>query len=262
MLKKFSLLLVIIVTFSFRSNSQTVDEIIEANLKASGTKEKMDSIKSLKIVLNEKSIDDYNSITFRVYTKWFKAPDKFKSEYLRKGKKIYFGTDGNIIWGKNEFASNPIAGESRFNKTDNKNDLIELKAEIKKFPNGILPAAYSLNKDSSKLEFLGVVDIDNKKYNKIKITYEKSRYESFIYIDAITNLQYKFEVIDSDRPALSKGELIIAEYQKSDGIFVPRKVIYKINDEITNESIFQSIIVNAKIADEFFKMPKDSEPVD
>lgn len=262
MLRNFSFLFTMLVVFSSLCYCQTVDDIINANLNASGTKAKMDSIKSLKIVLNEKNISKNNLITYKVYTTWFKIPDKFKLEYTMQGKKIHFGFDGISVWGKNEFASNPIAGESRFKKSDNKDDLNDLKEYILKFKNGILPASFGIKKDSSIVEFAGVVDIDNKKYNKIKISFENSRFINFIYIDALTNLQYKFEVIDSDRPDYYKSENIISEYQKSDGIFVPKKVIYKFNGEITKESTFQVVNLNLKITDEFFNMPKDKESDD
>jgi outer membrane lipoprotein-sorting protein len=253
MLRKFSLLLTIIVAFSLNCFGQTVDEIMEANLKASGSRAKIDSVKSWKIVTQIKNVTDNNSMVSR--TIWYKLPDKFKIEITIKGKKIILGTDGNIFWGKNE-----LAGNTKFEKIPD-SDKEQIKEQLQVFTNLLWPSSYSYKKDSLEVEFMGVVDVDStKKCSKIKFTDPKSKTVQYIYIDAITKLEYKGESEVVEQGQTYKLEQIIAEYQKSEGIYVPRKTVKKVNGVVQSESVYQTVTVNAKIADEFFKMPADVEP--
>jgi hypothetical protein len=245
-----------LITFPFNSFSQTVDEIIEANLKATGGRERMDSVKSWKIVRMDKNISNVNFITNSVITLWYKAPCKFREETTIKGKKMYFGNDCEILWGKNELDENSIAGTPKFRKINNSNNE-DVQKYYKYFKDLIWPYTYNMNKDSLVAEYIGDVDIDGKKCFKIKITYTISHNEYFIFIDKITNLQYKSEYEFTIGAQHIKMESIIAEYQKIEGFYIPRKVIYKENEVIHNEYIFQTVILNPKIADEFFKMPEN-----
>jgi outer membrane lipoprotein-sorting protein len=252
MFRKFCLLFTIIIAFTLSSFSQTVDEIIEANLKASGTRAKIDSVKSWKIVMQVKNISDNNSITNQIM--WYKKPDKFKMDITTQGKKIIFGTDGIDFWGKNE-----MSGDTKFEKKPESNKE-KAKEQMQQFVNMLWPSSYTFKKDSLVVVSMGVVDIDNKKCTKLKVTDPKSKSEQFIYIDAITNLEYKGENDFFQQAKTYKIEQIISEFQKSDGIIIPRKIVVKVNGVVDNEIVFQNVTVNAKIADEFFKMPEDTPP--
>jgi outer membrane lipoprotein-sorting protein len=254
MLRRFSILFAIMIAFCYSSFSQTVDEILEANLKASGTRAKIDSVKSWKIVMQIKNVADNNSITNQ--TMWFKKPDKFKMDITIQGKKISFGTDGETYWGKNE-----LAGKTKYEKMPESNKE-KAKEQMKQFINLLWPSSYTLKNDSFVVESMGVVDIDSRKCTKLKVTDPNTKTDQFLFIDAITNLEYKGENELSQQGKTYKIEQINSEYQKSDGIIVPRKIVVKVNGIVDNETVYQNVTVNAKIADEFFKMPADTPPTD
>lgn len=255
MLRKFCLYFAIIIAFSFSAYCQTLDEVIEANLKATGTKAKLDSVKSWKAVIQIKNVADNNSMMNR--TIWYKLPNKFRMEVTIKGKKITVGTDGEIFWGKNEYA--PSAKFEKFPDSDKE----QLKEQLKQFIDILWPTTYTLKKDSMLAETMGVVDVDStKKCVKIKLTDPKTKSIQYLFIDAITHLEYKGESEGVEEGQTFKVEQTVTEYQKSEGIIVPRKIVVKVNGAVRAEQLFQTVTVNAKIADEFFKMPADTPPTD
>jgi outer membrane lipoprotein-sorting protein len=245
------LLFIVLFVFSLSSYSQSVNEIIEANLKASGTREKMASVKSWEVVLQEKNVADNNVPVTTMLS--YKAPDKFKTDITYQGKKIIFGTDGNDFWGKNE-----MAGKTKFEKIPDANKA-KAKEQMMATIDMLWPATYAFKKDSIISELIGVVDVDGKKCNKIKAIDPKTKTDRVLYIDAITNLLYKVEGEVANQNKTNKYEQVFAEYQKSDGIFVPKKIVVKVDGILQSESIYQTITINKNIPDEDFKIPENKE---
>ena len=161
MFRNFSLLFVIMIAFSFSSFGQTIDEIMETNLKAHGTRAKIDSVKSWKIVMQEKNVADNNSVVNT--TIWFKKPDKFKTDITYQGKKIINETKPDEIY--------TTTYEGGHQLHDLTNFAVSLAYKISK-PNAPLYEACEYNEFISFLEKR--VQSKNFKENSTKEEYDKA----------------------------------------------------------------------------------------
>ncbi len=232
------LMAIILVAFTTASYSQNCG-ILDQVVKASGGKEKFDGVKSSYLEMKNTMYQGGQTMAIDMKI-WTKDNSKFYAEQTVMGMNIKMAIEGDKGW-----MVNPMAGgvqdipKEQFNM---------IKDQLKQSSNFDF---FSNWKNLGYVcEELGIVDVDDKKCNKVKVTDDKKDVSTF-YIDAITNLIYKIE---------SKTEgtdvyVIIKQYGKKDGLYYPKFMETYASGSLLSKMEITNISYNIPIDDAKFKKP-------
>ncbi len=236
MLKKifFAIMMIAITATTYSQNCDILEQVV----KASGGREKLNSVKSTYAEIKTKVVQGQEMEM--MMKMWTKGDNKFYMEQDIMGMTMKIGIDGNKGW-----MVNPMAGGTQDLPAD---QLGAIKNQNKR------SAGFGLFSDwkeqGYKCEDLGVVDIDEKKCTKVKVT-EKDNSVVTYYIDVITNLIHKFE---SSEQGMNIA-VYFKQYQKKDGMFYPKKMETHVNGSLAATMDFIKFETNIDIDDAKFKKP-------
>ncbi len=229
-----AIMLIAFTSVTYSQNCGILDQVV----KASGGKEKFESVKSSYMEIKMKVLQ---GMTMDMVMKvWSKGSDKFYIEQEMMGMNIKMAIDGDKGWGVN-----PMTGKAEDLPAD---QIVGMKKQSKKTSN------FDFFSNWKKLgyvcEDLGMQDVDEKKCIKVKVT-DDEKNTSIYYIDAITNLIYKYEAKENDQDVVG----VFKQYQKKDGIFIPKLIDTYVGGTLAATMEFVKVELNIPIDDAKFKKP-------
>ncbi len=240
-MKKNLIFLFLSVFFFSMIQSQTVDEIINNNIKVKGGKEKLESIKT--VTMTGKMVRMNLEMELKMS---YKKPLMSRIEVNFSGKKIIYAYDGKTAWQISPFTG--IEGPQIL--TGEQAD--EAKETAEMFENPLI----DYKKKGSKVELLGKDEVEGTEVFKVKLI-KKDKKEIIYYIDTETFIDLKVEItrIRKDGKEI-KSESYMGDYKKVNGIMSAFSIKNKVNGVDTGNILITSIKYDEPIEDSFFKMPE------
>ncbi len=241
-MKKLSISLLAIAAFVSISalHAQTVDEIINKEVEATGGKDKISQIKSLYMELSVQAMGNENPATITILNgKGY----KYESEY--NGQKIvqcYTDTGGWMI--------NPMAGATTAQPLPE--DQYKASKDQIYIGGGLLDYAAK----GAKAELLGREKIGDTDTYKIKITNADSAVTTY-YVDPSTYYVLKIVKTVNMMGQNMDISIILSNYQKTDyGYTVPYTSDINYGSQFSITSNVKKVEINKDVDPAIFDMPK------
>ncbi len=243
MKNKILLILAICLTFFFQNVfSQSVDEVLSKYYEATGGKEKIKAVKSVKYT-------GYSNIMNMdiPFTQYVKRPDKWLLEIFVQGSKILQCYNGSKGW-----MVNPMTGSKKATETD--------EETTKQFKENTLIGGrlYNIDEMGYKVELAGKEELNGKGVYHIKLT-DKDGENMDFYLDAETYL-----ITKTVKKSKRMGKELITEnyfsnYKKLNDMTVAYTMEQKVEgSEFESQTVsIDKIEVNIEIDDKIFEMPKE-----
>lgn len=237
---KFLLLLLIACV----GRAQTVDEVIENYLKATGGREKIKALQSAKSQMKMKA----QMFEFPT-TAWIKKDGSMRSETEIQGLKIIQAYNASDSTG---WSVNPMQGD---NKAHKMND--EQRKEMKE-ENRLESPLMDYKAKGHTAELLGKEDLEGDEVYKIMLT-KKNGNITYYYIDATIYFIWKEEtkVKFNDREYTS--ETYFSNYTTQDGITAARTIENYNDGKVTMQINIDKMEYNQPMEDKLFKMPAEEK---
>jgi outer membrane lipoprotein-sorting protein len=245
MLYKIFVSLVVLLTLSFNSfAADKAEEILEKSIKASGGAEKFENLKSWTITadMNVPAQNMDIKVNF-----WLKKPDKMRvlTEIPSMNLKVEAGTDGKSYWGTQPGSTTRTVVPEMAQA--------QVKSQLESMKMMFESSNMNFKDKENTFVFKGLEDIDEKKCNVIEVT-DKEKSKSDVYFDAITNLMYcsKAEIMNGTEKMTV--EMKIKEYQRVDGLTIPKRIEIFQNNQVQSKISFNSVKFNEDIKDSDFEV--------
>ncbi|PKL85968.1 MAG: hypothetical protein CVV22_05400 [Ignavibacteriae bacterium HGW-Ignavibacteriae-1] len=234
--------ILLIMAFSFVSvQADEVSDILEKCYKATGGKEKINSIESVKI----KGKMDIPAQGLSVDLYYVSKKPKMYMENEVMGMKMSFGYDGNEVW-----AINPMTGTDPQVLTGPEADMT--KSQLEGFLNlAALPFDNYANQ-GIKAEYKGIQEIDSSRSCHVIKFIETDGSFADVYFDSISFLMYKTE----QNVGGQNIETLVLDRLKNKGIIYPKIIEIKTNGVVSQKLSFSEIDTNFDVDDKIFSMPK------
>ncbi|MCO5250665.1 MAG: hypothetical protein M9949_04500 [Candidatus Kapabacteria bacterium] len=234
--------ILLILTFSFVSvQADEVANILEKCYKATGGKDKINSIESLKI----KGKMDIPSQGLSVDLYYVSKKPKMYMENEVMGMKMSFGYDGNEVW-----AINPMSGTEPKVLTGPEADMT--KSQLEGFLNLAALPFENYVEQGIKAEYKGIQDIDSTKSCHVISFIETDGSSADVFFDSVTFLMYKTQQDVSGQ----KIETFVIDRLKNKGIIYPKTIEIKSDGVVSQKLTFSEIDTNFELDDKIFSMPK------
>ncbi len=238
-LKTSVFLLTLLVTSA--AAAQTVDEIIQKYVEATGGYEKWKSIQSIKMTgtVQVQNIE-------MPFVRYGKRPNKFRLEATMQGQTMVQAYDGKTAWWIFPFMGSL---EPQIMPQEQAEEII-LQADLE-------GPFIDYKKKGHKIELLGKEDVEGTEAYKLKITY-KNGTEVYSYLDA----EYFLEIRQVTRRRRRGREIEIVsnlgDYKKVGGVLLPHSMTVVTGPRVTSVTV-DSVEWNVDLKDDFFTMPKKNE---
>ncbi|MBX3042571.1 MAG: hypothetical protein KIT33_00600 [Candidatus Kapabacteria bacterium] len=229
-----------ILTFA---DAKKAEDLIEKSIKATGGKEKFENIKTFSLTadMNVPSQNMDINIDF-----WLKKPNKMRlvQNIASMGMTVEAGTDGDKYWAIQPGSTTKTALPDMA--------VAQVKGQLDGLKTILDSPLMNYKEKNYKISYSGLEDIDEKKCNVVKIVDEENN-ETDFYFDAITNLIYcsKSKVNANGEDFIV--EMKINEYQKVDGLFIPKRIEIAQNSEVQTKIAISEVKFNPEINDSDFK---------
>jgi hypothetical protein len=237
MIKKYIVMLFLILLNGLNIYSQTVDEIVQKMEKNEGFAD-LEKFKSLK--LTGKLISQGNTIPFKLF---------IKLQYLRSektiNKKVYIEAyDGKKGW----YIDHGKSPEPQLMTED-------MVQQFKAEKNFLVSPFKDYKKNGITLKLIGRKKIDGIDSYQIKLTQKNGRVIN-VYIEANQFIYYKTMIEKTENDKKYKIETYLAKHQKVNGVLIPYYVESLIDGKTVSKIILSKAEANANISNAIFKMPK------
>ena len=219
----------------------TVEDLVDKNIDAKGGTEAVHALQSLK--MTGKLLVNQGQIAFG-YTETRKRPNEVRIEGSLQGMTAVNAFDGNEGW-----KISPFQGRKDPEKmsADDVNALVE-DSEI----DGPL---VDWKEKGSKVEYLGVEDVDGTQAHKLKVT-RKNGDVTFVYLDPDHFLEIRTLTQRVEHGARVEVETDISDYEKVNGVFVPFSLeAGRKGDPDKQKIIFDKVEGNVPLDDAMFRFP-------
>ncbi|MDQ7051867.1 MAG: hypothetical protein Q9P14_02825 [candidate division KSB1 bacterium] len=229
--------LFLIFALPFILSAQTVDELIQKNIEATGGYEKWKSLKTMKITgtIQMQGME-------MPFVRYSKRPNKLRIEATMQGQTIVQAYDGQTAWWIFPFMGST---EPQKMPKEQAEDIIE-QAEF----DGPL---IDYKKKGHKVELVGKEDVEGTDAYKLKITL-KSGQVIYTYLDS----EYFLEIKQTAKRSRQGNELevfsIYGDYKEVDGLLLPHSIIIQAGPQTTN-LVIEKVEFNIDLDDDFFIMP-------
>ncbi|MBS4000489.1 MAG: hypothetical protein KGZ71_08415 [Desulfobulbaceae bacterium] len=234
--------ILLLFTLSFVSvQANDVTDILEKCYKATGGKEKINSIESVKI----KGVMDLPSQGLSVGIYYVSKKPKMYMENEVMGMKITSAYDGNEVWN-----INPMAGNEPKVLTGPEADMT--KSQLEGFLNLAALPFDGYVEQGIKAEYKGIKLVDSTKSCHVITFIETDGSTADVYFDAITFLMYKTQ----QNVGGQNVETFVLDRLKNKGIIYPKSIEIKTDGVISQKLNFSEIDTNFDVDDNIFKMPK------
>lgn len=225
----------------FQIQAQSVDEVLDKCYKATGGKEAIESVKSMKIKGTITNVAQGMTINIHYV---MRQPDKMYVENEVMGMKMTAGYDGESVW-----AVNPMMGGEAIIMSGDEAELT--KAQLEGFKNmAKLPFA-NWKEQGLQANYLGIQDVGDKPCHVISFI-ETDGSSADVYFDSVTYLMYKTSQVNDGQ----KIETFITERMKKNGVIYPKAIEIKVGGNLAQKLNFNEIDTNFEIDDSIFKVPQ------
>ena len=220
--------------------AQTVDELIEKSLKASGGREKVEAVKSFR--MTGKMVAPQGMEIPMVME--YKQPDKIRTEATIQGMTMIQALNGKEGW-----MVAPFMG---------KKDPEKMSADDVKQAEEQLDSFDMLTKYKQKghtIELAGKEDIEGTPAYKLKVT-KKNGDISHLYLDAESYLLVKTNGKTNVQGQVVESDTILGDYKAVDGVLYPHSVETQLKGMPGKMVLtFSKIEINPALEDSRFAMP-------
>lgn len=227
-------------------SAQTVDEVIENYIKATGGREKLKAVQSLKTEMKMKA----QMFEFPT-TAWLKKDGSMRSETEIQGLKIIQAYNAADSSG---WSINPMGGD---NKPHKMND--EQRKEAAEENGSRMESPLMDYKSKGHIaELLGKEDLEGDEVFKVMLT-KKSGNITYYYIDAQSYLIWKEESKVKFKDREYQSETYYSNYTTQDGITAARTIENYSEGKVVMQMNFEKMEYNGKMEDSLFKMPEEKK---
>lgn len=235
--------LLVLIAFAFGSHfsfAQTADEIVSKYLDAIGGKDKLEKLKTMKLVCNVEIAPGMKA----PINMYFINNECMRVEVEVQGMKILSAVEGDSGW-----SINPLSGKKDAERM-NADEIKESKDQM-----DLTGALFNYKEKGHSLELLGKEDMEGTEVYKLKIA-KKSGDIEYDYIDASSFLKLKETTMRKFNNKEVSSDTYYSDFRKSGDILFP----FAIENRQTGESqgqviVVESVEVNPAIDRSMFKMP-------
>lgn len=238
-----TLVLFVAMSLSSLADAKKADEIIQKSLNATGGKERLEKLTTFSLTADMNIPSQGMDIKINF---WLKKPDKMRivQEIPAMQMKIEAGTDGTTYW-----AVQP-GSDTRTAVPDMA--VGQVKGQLDGLKNILDSPLLNYKDNNFQISYVGLEDIDEKKCNVVNVIDNEGTNSNF-YFDAITNLIYCSKSTVSQGGEDFEVELKYREYQKVDGLFIPKRIEISQNKELQTKISLSDVKFNEAINDNDFK---------
>lgn len=233
------LLFLLLAGSAVTATGQTVDELIERNIKARGGYEKLKAIQTVKTT----GTLELGGLNLQMpFTMFNSRPNKVRMDTEFQGQKSIQATDGEAAW-----MINPFAGAFEATAMD-----AETAKAFKENADVDGPLV-DYKKKGHKIELVGKEDVEGTETYKLKLTRESGNVD-FFYLDA----EYYVEIMTVSKRTVAGQEIEqtvkFSDYKEVDGLMLPHQ--YEISGLQGVTMTIDSVVFNPEIDPQIFTMPK------
>jgi len=231
------LILILPLLFSVAAFAQTVDDLINKNIKAHGGLDKMKAINSMRVtgkIQAQAGIEIPLTVTK-------KRPDLMRVDVTVQGKNLAQAYDGKIGW------QTPFMGTDVQKMTEDDLKDMEEQADF----DGPL---VDYKAKGNAVELVGKEDMEGTDTYKLKLTLKNGNVR-YIYLDAENYLELKSSGKTKHEGTEYDGETLFSNFQTVDGFVIPFSIEGKINGQTTQQITITKVETNVPVDDSIFKMP-------
>ncbi|MEO6167164.1 MAG: hypothetical protein ABIO98_06565 [Chitinophagales bacterium] len=245
-MKKIFFLTTVLLSVVFFASAQNAEEIIAKHIMAMGGREKIQSIKTIKMT---GSIDVGGGIQIP-FTNYFARPGKMKIEATFQGMTQQIAVDGNSGWQINPFMGSKDAEPMN-------GDEFKVMQQQADFEGHL----FDFKEKGYTAEFLGQEDFEGTPVNKISLSNKEGEQTTY-YVDAESNLllkeAQKIKMADSE----IQSETIYGDYKEEGGMMMAHSIESKTPGQEGSQKItLNTVEVNVPVDNAIFVMPpKVTEP--
>ncbi|HEV2851428.1 MAG TPA: outer membrane lipoprotein-sorting protein [Thermoanaerobaculia bacterium] len=225
--------------------AQTADELIEKNLQATGGRQKIEAVKSIRMT-GKMVAPQGMEIPM---TMEFKEPGKLRSEATFQGMTMIQAFDGKDGW-----SINPMLGK----KDPEKMSADDVKQAEEQLDSFNLFTKYK--EKGHTIEYVGKEDLEGTPAYKLKLT-RKNGDVSYIYLDAESYLMVKMNGKTKIQGQELESDTTVGDYKAVDGVLYPHSIESQLKGMPGKMTItFSKIEVNPTLDDSRFAMPAVEKP--
>lgn len=235
-------LVTLVVVMAASALANDVKDIIAKNIEAKGGLAK---IKAIKTLVREGTMSMAQGMEMN-FTQTYKRKNKMRMDMSFQGMNIVSAFDGETAWSVNPMAGNKpekqSAEESKqaIEQADFDGDLVDYLEKGK------------------KVEYVGTEDIDGQTAYKLKIT-DKEGKESFLYIDAVTNLEMRLDTKFSMMGQEADVEMVFSNYQDVSGVQMAHLMEMRSDGQTMMSMTYSSTKANVDVPDSRFAFPAEAD---
>jgi outer membrane lipoprotein-sorting protein len=226
----------------FAAQAQTADELIEKNLQATGGRQKLEAVKSVRMT-GKMLVPQGQGLEIPI-TMEYKEPDKLRTEATVQGMTAIQALNGKEGW-----MVNPFMG---------KKDPEKMSADDVKRTEDQLDSFDLLSKYKEKghtIEYVGKEDIEGTPAYKLKLT-KKNGDVSYLYLDAESSLLVKITGKTKMQGQELESDTALGDYKAVDGVLYPFSIESQAKGMPGKMVMtFSKIEVNPTLDDSRFAMP-------
>jgi len=211
--------------------AQTVDEIVDKNLKAKGGLEILRATNSVRMTAK---VNDQMPMTILA-----KRPNLFRREVVMAGQSIVQASDGTTLWIRQP--GTPASA------VPNPPEALKREGEF----DGVF---VDYKSRGTKIELAGKEPVDGKDTYHLTVTTKEGAVQE-IYLDTETGLERKIVISITQGGQTVTQEQLPSDYRDVDG----RKMPFRIKNVLgtsTVEIVVEKVEFNVPIDDAVFKLPK------
>jgi outer membrane lipoprotein-sorting protein len=241
-MRRLTALVTLFVVMAASAFATDVKDIIAKNIEAKGGLSKMKAIKTL---VREGTMSMAQGMELN-FTQSFKRKNKMRMDMAFQGMSIVSAFDGETAWSMNPMAGNKpekqSAEESKqaLEQADFDGDLVDYLEKGK------------------KVEYLSTEDIDGTTAYKLKITAKDGK-ESFLYIDATTNLEMRLDTKFSMMGQEADVEMVFSNFQDVNGVQMANLMEMRSDGQTMMSMTYTSNKANVDLPDSRFAFPAETE---
>ena len=234
------LLLVALASGIQQSMAQTADEVINKHFEAMGGKDKMASLKTMKLVCSVEIAPGMKA----PITMYFVNNQSMRVEVDVQGMKILSAVDGDSGW-----SINPLSGKKEAERM-NADEIKESKDQM-----DLTGALFNYKEKGHSVEMLGKEDMEGTDVYKLKIL-KKSGDIQYDFIDAETYLLLKETTTHKFNDKETSGDVIFSDYRKVDGLMFAYSMENRETGAAQGQALkVETVEINPTIDKSIFKMP-------
>ncbi len=251
-MKKIFVLLFVSILFSFNSNAQTADEIVNNYLENIGGKEKLAKLEGIHMLAKAQA----QGMDIPVDIYMFKDGKQLVKFELQGKKMVQLAFDGTTAWG-----TNFMSGKAEKKDSEDIKNLI--RTAKNSFPNPFL----NYKEKGHKIELIGKEEVEGTETYKIKLTElpvladgKEVSNESYYYFDTENFIPVMVEQeIKSGQAKGAKTQEVFSDFQEVDGLYFPFSTINKFNGQTGQEIKIEKIELNPEVDMNMFKFPEEQK---